>query len=107
MAPRGIPRGVLHPRGVDTRVKMVRPDSSERDLNLAAYDQRRAALEAKHRGEYVAVAGGCIVGVYPSFEEADNAVAECQEKLVFEIGTQPALSPVRAVAGRKLGTIAR
>jgi hypothetical protein len=67
---------------------------TELDSNLEAYSQHRAQLEAEHRGEYVAVAGGRIVGVYPSADKAERAVAQYPYKLVFEIGAQPKLAPL-------------
>ncbi len=81
-----------------------KPDQGK---NLAAYLEQQAQLEAEHRGEYVAVAGGRVVGVYPDFDTACAAVARYRHKLVFEIGQMPTLSPVRALKGRKLGSLAR
>jgi hypothetical protein len=58
-----------------------------------------------HRGEYVAVAGSQVMGVYPDFEAACAAVEQYQKKLVFQIGDRPILGPVRAIQGRKLGRL--
>jgi hypothetical protein len=83
------------------------PPQSDHEANLAAYRLRQQELEAEHRGDYVAITGGCIIGVYPSFDEAQAAVTQHQRVLVFEIGTEPILSPLRAISGRKLGNIGR
>lgn len=86
----------------------AKPKPSERERNLEAYNRRRAELEAEHRGEYVAVASGRIVGVYPTFDEACAAVEQHETKLVFEIGDRPDLGPLRISSiGRKLGRIVR
>jgi hypothetical protein len=82
------------------------PKSGEQDRNLEAYQQQQAKLEAEHRGEYVAVAGGRVVGVYPDFDTACAAVERYKTKFVFEIGDLPSLSPLRLSSPiRKLGTL--
>lgn len=80
----------------------AKPKTSEREQNLRAYNHQRAELEAQHWGEYVAMAGGRIVGVYPVFEDACAAVEQYQSKLVFEVGDRPDLGPLKVNWGRKL-----
>jgi hypothetical protein len=78
----------------------------QQERNLQAYREQQAELEAKHRGEYVAVAGGRVVGVYPDFEAACAAVEQDRMKLVFQIGDRPDLGPIRLSSPiRKLGTL--
>jgi hypothetical protein len=78
----------------------------QQDKNLKAYLEQQAELEAQHRGEYVAVAGGRVVGIYPDFEAACAAVTRYRHKLVFEIGDVPILAPLRLSSPiRKLGTL--
>jgi hypothetical protein len=82
------------------------PQPSKTDQNVEAYTQQRARLEAEHLGQYVAIANGRIVGVYPGFDEARKAVEPNQHKLVFQIGEEPDLGPLhRSSSFRKLGRV--
>jgi hypothetical protein len=82
------------------------PQPSATDPNVEAYNAQRTQLEAEHLGEYIAIANGGIVGLYPSFDEAWRAVETIREKLVFQIGDKPYLAPVRISSGiRKLGPV--
>jgi len=83
----------------------ARPRPSEQERNLKAYNRQRAELEAHHRGEYVAVANGEVLGWSSSLDEAMRIAEPFAHKLVFQIGTEPVLSPLRALSGRKLGRI--
>ncbi len=59
--------------------------------DIAAYDQARPQLEAKHRGEWVVFHSGRFVGVYPEFE---NAASEAVERfgegpyLIRQVGVE-------------------
>jgi hypothetical protein len=85
---------------------MAAEQKPDQDKNLAAYREQQAALEAEHRGEYVAVAGGRVVGIYPDFDTACAAVTRYRHKLVFQIGDRPDVSTIRLSSPiRKLGTL--
>ncbi|HEY2658844.1 MAG TPA: hypothetical protein VGI79_03925 [Caulobacteraceae bacterium] len=44
--------------------------------DIAAYDQARLELEAKHHGEWAVFHSGGFVGVYPEFETAASEAVE-------------------------------
>lgn len=61
----------------------------ERERDFAAYDRMKDEIIKKYVGQYVAIAGGRLMKVAPTFDEAVAAVRHYQHYLVFEAGYEP------------------
>lgn len=56
-------------------------EAEERDF--AAYEALKETIHAQYQGKFVAIAGGRVVCVAPTIEEARAAVAGFEHRLVF------------------------
>jgi hypothetical protein len=65
-----------------------------RERNIEAYRQARSEI-AEHRGEYVTVRNGRIVGFSRSFDEAFRMAQGDPDALVLEAGAEPIGEPAR------------
>lgn len=67
----------------------------ERERDFAAYEAMKQEILANHRGEYIAIAGGRLVKIAPTFDEAWDAVKGHRHALVFRGGSEPKRGIVR------------
>lgn len=67
----------------------------ERQKNLAYYDEHSQEIQAKYRGQYVAIAKGKLIKVTNTFEEAREAVKGYRHALVFQGDDEPIRHPAR------------
>ena len=69
------------------------------DREIAAFDGMRDVLEAEHRGRWVVIRGGALIGAYPSLDAAaDEAMDKFGEEvfLIRQVGRE-AVSHVPSV----------
>ena len=72
----------------------------EKQENMAAYARLKNEISTKYKGQYVAIAEGRPVKVSPVFEEADQAVRNHLQSLVFPAGEEPEIGPLRVRLSR-------
>jgi len=66
------------------------------DREIAAFEERRVDLEARHKGEWVVIHGEDMLGAYDSFEvAAEEAVRNFGSGpfLIRQVGALPAILP--------------
>ncbi len=68
----------------------------EKQLDWAAYAELEELLLREHQGRYAAIAGGKLVKVADTIDEARAAVKRNHKHyLAFEVGADPRIEPVR------------
>jgi len=63
---------------------------------IAAFDQMREALEARHKGEWVVFHKGAFVAAFPDFEAAATSAVERFDEgpyLIRQVGAPPIQLP--------------
>jgi len=66
------------------------------DFEIAAYEKRRADLEANHMGKWVIFHEHRLIGVYDSFEAAAEEAVRCFGRgpyLIRQVGAPPMVPP--------------
>ena len=73
----------------------MRTFEEEREQDWQAYAHLEADLLQNHRGQYAAIAGGKLVKIAGTIEEARAAVKKRRHALVFQVGADPRIEPLR------------
>ena len=77
------------------------------DKELAAYEEKRAELEAQHMGKWVLIRGGTLVGVFDSMEAAAKDAVERFGRgpyLIRQVGAPPVTLPASVMWHLKYGS---
>ena len=73
---------------------MAQVYQEEMARNLDCYKKIKAELLTKYPEHFVAIAGGKVVKLAETFDEADEAVKGYSFKLVFQVGEEPLIGPI-------------